>query len=200
MTRVPTGNSYDKYASTNPIEKRLMSGFFTSLDDLLPDRAPHRVLEVGMGEGEVTDRVRRRYPDAELMGVDLPDPELARSWKEKGLIGTYADIGALPFPDDAFDLVLGIEVLEHVPDPEAAMREVARVGRGAVLLSVPWEPVWRMANIARGKYVGDWGNTPGHIQHWSRRRFASLVGRHFDGVRVRSPFPWTLTAARVRSS
>jgi len=199
MTRVPTGNSYDKYASTNPIEKRLMAGFFTCLDDLLPDREPERVLEVGMGEGEVSERIRRRYPDTQVIGLDLPDPELARSWKEKGLIGAYADIAALPFPDDSFDLVLGIEVLEHVPDPEAALREVARVGRGAVVLSVPREPVWCLANLARGKYLSAWGNTPGHIQHWSRRGFSSLVRRHLDDVRVRSPFPWTLTASRIRA-
>jgi len=199
MTGIPTGNSYDKYASTNPVEQRLMGGFFTCLNDLLPAKAPERVLEVGLGEGEVSERVRRRYPDAAILGIDLPDRELATSWKEKGLIGAFADIARLPFPDDSFDLVLGIEVLEHVPDPDAALREVARVGRGAVLLSVPREPIWRMANLARGKYFADLGNTPGHVQHWSRRGFSSLVGRHLDVATVKSPFPWTFTSAKVRS-
>ena len=80
----------------------------------------------------------------------------------------------------------------------ASLREIARVSRGAVVLSVPREPIWRAANMVRGKYVKEWGNTPGHVQHWSRRGFASLVGRHFDGVQVKSPFPWTVASARVR--
>jgi ubiquinone/menaquinone biosynthesis C-methylase UbiE len=157
------------------------------------------VLEVGLGEGEVSERLRRRYPDASILGIDLPDKELALSWKEKGLIGAFADIAQLPFPDRSVDLILGIEVLEHVPDPDRALREIARVGRGPVLLSVPREPIWRMANLVRGKYLSEWGNTPGHIQHWSKRGFADLVRRHLDVVEVRSPFPWTFTSARVRA-
>jgi SAM-dependent methyltransferase len=196
---IPKGNTYDKYASTNPIEQRLMNGFFSCLDQLLPNAAPEVVLEVGLGEGEVSERLRRRYPDASILGIDLPDKELALSWKEKGLIGAFADIAQLPFPDRSVDLILGIEVLEHVPDPDRALREIARVGRGPVLLSVPREPIWRVANLVRGKYLSEWGNTPGHIQHWSKRGFAGLVRRHLDVVEVRSPFPWTFTSARVRA-
>jgi SAM-dependent methyltransferase len=195
---VPTGNSYDKYASKNPIEQRLMGGFFNCLDALLPATAPTSILEVGLGEGEVSERIGRRYPDARLVGIDLPDKELAAAWQMKGLAGAFADIARLPFPDDAFDLVLAIEVLEHVPDPAGALSELARVARGSLVLSVPREPIWRIANMARGKYLGDLGNTPGHIQHWSRRTFARLVASHFTVAEVRNPFPWTAVSARVR--
>jgi ubiquinone/menaquinone biosynthesis C-methylase UbiE len=196
-TGIPKGNTYDKYASTNPIEQRLMSGFFACLDELLPVAAPEVVLEVGLGEGEVSERLRHRYPDASIMGIDLPDRELATAWKEKGLVGAFADVAHLPFPDNSVDLILAIEVLEHVADPEQALREIARVGRGPVLLSVPREPIWRIANLVRGKYVTDLGNTPGHIQHWSRRSFSSMVRRHLDTVAVKAPLPWTVVSARV---
>jgi ubiquinone/menaquinone biosynthesis C-methylase UbiE len=198
MTDVPTGNTYDKYASSNPVERRLMSGFFSALDAALPASAPARVLEVGVGEGEVSDRIRSRYPGVEVVGVDLPDTDLAAHWQERGLQGLFADIARLPFPDAAFDLVLAIEVLEHVPDPPAALRELNRVGRDRVVLSVPREPIWRVANMARGKYIGALGNTPGHINHWSRRGFAGFVGTQFEVVSVRSPFPWTMVGARQR--
>jgi SAM-dependent methyltransferase len=197
---VPTGNTYDKYASKNPVERRLMAGFFACLDELLPAGTPAAVLEVGMGEGEVSARIRARYPEARVVGIDLPDDELAGAWQGRGLHGAFADIARLPFEDGMFDLVLAIEVLEHVPDPAAALRELGRVARrpADLVLSVPREPIWRVANMARGKYLRDLGNTPGHIQHWSRRSFARLVGGHFDPVAVRSPFPWTMVAARAR--
>jgi ubiquinone/menaquinone biosynthesis C-methylase UbiE len=197
-TVVPTGNTYDKYASTNPIERRLMAGFFAALDDALPDTPPVAVLEVGVGEGEVSGRVRARYPDAAFVGVDLPDDDLAREWADHELAGLFGDIARLPFPPDTFDLVLAIEVLEHVPDPAAALTELARVARDRVVLSVPREPIWRAANMARGKYLGALGNTPGHIQHWSKRAFTRLVGERFEVLRVRSPLPWTLVTARRR--
>lgn len=197
---VPTGNTYDKYASSNPVERRLMRGFLDALEAALPERPPAAVLEVGMGEGEVTTLVRDRYPDARVVGVDLPDVDLAAEWRERGLTGVFADISRLPFPSRQFDLVLGIEVLEHVPDPAAALAELDRLCRGELVVSVPREPVWRVANMARGKYLAALGNTPGHIQHWSSRGFAGLIGGRFDVLTVRRPFPWTMVHARSRAA
>jgi hypothetical protein len=197
-TDVPIGNTYDKYASKNPIERRLMDGFFTALDAALPDAAPSSILEVGVGEAEVAGRVRARYPQARFVGIDLPDPELAAHWQREGMAGTFADIAALPFPDASFDLVLAIEVLEHVTDPPAALHELARLATGRLVLSVPREPVWRVANMARGKYLRALGNTPGHVNHWTKRGFAALVGSRFDVREVASPFPWTMVTAGAR--
>ncbi len=197
-TAVPTGNTYDKYTSGNPVERRLMATFLARLDASLPGVAPATILEVGVGEGEIADRVAQRYPEAFVTGIDLPDESLADHWSNRRLAASFADIVALPYPDDTFDLVLAIEVLEHVPNPMGALRELARVARRDVVLSVPREPLWRAANMARGKYWRDLGNTPGHIQHWSRGGFARLVGAHLDVVDVHSPTPWTMVAARVR--
>jgi ubiquinone/menaquinone biosynthesis C-methylase UbiE len=197
-TGVPTGNTYDKYATSNPIERRLVGGFLDRLDRLLPARPPGRVLEVGTGEGEVASRVAQRFPDAWIGGLDLPDPALAAHWRSRGLAGAFGDITALPFPSGSFDLVLAIEVLEHVPDPTRALHELARVARDDVIVSVPWEPLWRVANVARGKYVRSLGNTPGHVQHWTRRGFVGLVGSVFEVTGVHNPPPWTIVSARVR--
>jgi SAM-dependent methyltransferase len=195
---VPIGNTYDKYASSNPIERRLMQGFFDALDDCLPATAPRAVLEVGVGEGEVARRLRARWPQAMYIGVDLPDAELAAAWRSDGLPGVFADISHLPYVDGQFDLVLAIEVLEHVPDPPAAIAELARVTNGPLIASVPREPIWRVANLARGKYWGEMGNTPGHINHWSARGFKDLVSARFDVARTRMPFPWTMVEGRRR--
>jgi ubiquinone/menaquinone biosynthesis C-methylase UbiE len=197
-TTVPTGNAYDKYRSKNPIERRLMRGFFDALADALPREHPARVLEVGVGEGEISTRLRSLYPGAHVVGVDLHDDALAAQWRARGFDGVYADIARLPFPPQAFDLVMAIEVLEHVSEPAAALAELVRVSRGRLVLSVPREPIWRVANMARGKYLGDLGNTPGHIQHWSRKGFAALVQSQLDVVSVSTPFPWTMIGARPR--
>jgi ubiquinone/menaquinone biosynthesis C-methylase UbiE len=177
-----------------------MRGFFDALQAALPDGAPASVLEVGVGEGEVSSLVRERFPEARIVGVDLPDDDLADHWRARGLACTFADIVDLPFPSRSFDLVLAIEVLEHVPDPAAALAELDRLCRRDLVVSVPREPIWRAANLARGKYLGALGNTPGHIQHWSARRFSSLVASRFDVVSVRTPFPWTMVGARSRAA
>jgi SAM-dependent methyltransferase len=199
-TAVPTGNTYDKYATTNPLERRMMQGFMAALDSMLEGLAPRRVLEIGVGEGHVTERVREHFPDAAIVGVDLPDEELAGDWREAGLACLFGDATRLPFPDGAVDLVLAIEVLEHIPGPDAALAELARVCSGTLVTSVPFEPIWRAGNMARGRYVRDLGNTPGHVNHWSRRRFSRFVGRRFDVEQVKSPLPWTMVRAHRRFS
>ena len=195
---VPSGNTYDKYGSTNPVERRLMTGFLTRLERSLPADAPARSSRWAWARGRWRRALAGRYAGASVVGVDLPAADLAAHWAARQLPATFADVCALPFRDHAFDLVLAIEVLEHVAAPDDALREIVRVARADVLLSVPREPLWRIANMARGKYLSAYGNTPGHLQHWSRRAFVRLVDRHLEVTAVHSPPPWTMVAARVR--
>ncbi len=192
------GNNYDKYASTNPIEQRMMRGFFDALDEMLDDLTPSTVVEVGAGEGRVTERLVDRFPDATVIGLDLVDDELAGDWAELGLPMFFGDATRLPFTDRSIDLVVGLEVLEHIPGPESALREIARVCRGAAVLSVPREPIWRAGNMARGRYLGDLGNTPGHVNHWSSRAFRQFVAAEFDVQASQRPLPWTMVRATPR--
>ena len=196
---VPTGNFYDKYGTSNPVTRRVMSSFFRAVEQALPTDAPRRMLEVGAGEGEVVGRVLRdRWPDVPMAVLDLPDERLAGLWAERRLPGIFASATRLPLPDHSVDLVLAIEVLEHVDDPDTALREIARVASKDVVLSVPREPLWRVLNVARGRYWSDLGNTPGHIQHWSTRAFTDLVSTHLEVSGIWRPLPWTLVRARVR--
>jgi hypothetical protein len=54
-----------------------------------------------------------------------------------------------------------------------------------------------MTNMARGAYLRELGNTPGHLNHWSKRSFVSLLSRYGKVEHVRSPFPWTMLLVRV---
>lgn len=195
----PSGNYYDKYASKNPIERRMMANFLATFDGLLTPLRPTSVLEVGVGEGEILRRVVDCFPGVEARGVDLPADHLQEEWARRGIAAEFGDATALRFDDDAFDLVLAIEVLEHIPDPERALREIARVCTGHVVLSVPREPVWRIGNMARGRYLMQFGNTPGHVNHWTGRGFARTVAKYFDVEQVDHPLPWTIVRARARA-
>jgi 2-polyprenyl-3-methyl-5-hydroxy-6-metoxy-1,4-benzoquinol methylase len=197
---VPTGNTYDKYGSTNPVVRRLMAGFERTLDGLLHQADPQSVLDVGCGEGVLTYRWAERLGEKPIVGIDLADPKLAAEWSTRRRENLEFRVIAgedIPFPDRAFDLAAAIEVLEHVPDPERMLAEMARVAARHLLVSVPREPLWRGLNVARGAYLRDVGNTPGHLNHWSKRRFIRMVERHGEVVEAGSPFPWTMLLVRV---
>jgi ubiquinone/menaquinone biosynthesis C-methylase UbiE len=192
------GNTYDKYASTNPIEQRMMRGFFAALDAALEGLAPRVVVEVGAGEGRVTEHLRARFPDATVVGMDLPDDALAAEWRAAATPMCFGDATRLPLTDGRADLVVALEVLEHVPQPDRALRELARVCGGTAVLSVPREPIWRAGNLARGRYVKQLGNTPGHVNHWSARAFGRFVQTGFTVEGAWRPLPWTMVRARPR--
>jgi len=197
---VVTGNTYDKYGSGNPLVRRLMAGFERDLDELLELAAPDSVLDVGCGEGVLVERWARRLSDARIVGADLREPSIQAGWSERrqpNLEYRVLDGAQLPFAAGEFELASAIEVLEHVPDPEQTLAEMARCAARHLLVSVPREPLWRMLNVARGAYWPALGNTPGHLNHWSRRSFVGLLERHGEVVQVRSPFPWTMLLVRL---
>jgi ubiquinone/menaquinone biosynthesis C-methylase UbiE len=198
---VPTGNTFDKYGSTNPIVRRLMAGFERALDELFDKAAPGSVLDVGCGEGILTSQWAQRLGSGRVVGIDLEDPELESEWvtrrRENLEFRAIQADEQLPFAADEFQLVAAIEALEHIPDPERTLAEMARVARSHLLVSVPHEPLWRALNVARGAYLRELGNTPGHVNHWSKRAFVRLLGRYGQVVEARSPFPWTMLLVRV---
>jgi 2-polyprenyl-3-methyl-5-hydroxy-6-metoxy-1,4-benzoquinol methylase len=198
---VPTGNTFDKYGSPNPVVKRLMAGFHSTLDELWARAAPRSILDVGCGEGVLTAEWAERLGDGRIVGIDLDDPKLRSEWERRSrpnLEFRVEEATSLSFADGEFDTACAIEVLEHVPEPEATLAEMARVASGHLLVSVPREPLWRGLNVARGAYLRDLGNTPGHVNHWSKRAFVSLLSRYGTIEEARSPFPWTMVLVRVR--
>jgi 2-polyprenyl-3-methyl-5-hydroxy-6-metoxy-1,4-benzoquinol methylase len=200
ISSVPTGNTYDKYGSTNPAVRRLMAGFQRSLAELFARAAPDSVLDVGCGEGILTFEWAEQLRERPVVGVDLPDPKLEAEWRSRqrpNLRFVASRAEGLPFGENEFDLVAAIEALEHIPDPERTVAEMARVARGHLLVSVPREPLWRALNVARGAYLRELGNTPGHVNHFSVRAFQRMLGRHGEVVEARSPFPWTMVLVRV---
>ena len=197
---VPTGNTFDKYGSANPVVRRLMSGFHGALDDLWERAAPRSVLDVGCGEGVLTREWAERLGDGRIVGIDLDDEKLRSEWAARArpnLEFRAVEATRLPFADGEFDMATAIEVLEHVPEPEATLAEMARVAERRLLVSVPREPLWRALNVARGAYWRSLGNTPGHVNHWSRRSFVEMLSRHGTLEEARSPFPWTMLLVRL---
>lgn len=105
---------------------------------------PHTVLDIGCAEGMYAISAARA--DAVAVGIDISETKLQRAVSyaaefevtDKAFF-LSADGHHLPFGDDSFDMVICSQVLEHLSDPELAMRELARVAKRWVIISVP---VW----------------------------------------------------------
>jgi ubiquinone/menaquinone biosynthesis C-methylase UbiE len=199
---VVIGNHTHKYTARNPAIRWLTKRWVANLDRVFgqisrhPGGPPEQTLEVGCGEGVIAERMHQRW--GEVIALDLPDAGLRADWRHlPGPRFLHASAHQLPFADHRFDVVVAAEVLAHLPDPVQGLHEMARVGRRHLVLSVPREPIFRCCNLVAGRYVPDLGNTPGHLNHWSKRGFVRLVAQVAEVREVTSPFPWTTVWATL---
>ena len=196
----PAGNYYDKYRTRNPIARWLMQGFLLDFDRLSSSIPSGPVLEVGCGEGELSMRLAARGHG--VRGCDVSADVIDEARGRARSAGLAVEIWQCDLQDlteqDAAPLVICCEVLEHLLDPQAGLERLALLARPWLIVSVPREPLWRAMNMARGKYLGQLGNTPGHLNHWGRGAFLSQLRERFDIVETASPVPWTMALCKVK--
>jgi len=195
------GNRYDKYGSKNPVVRGLMAGFDRGLHELLDlTGAPGAILEVGCGEGHVTAKLAARFPGARVLGTDFSQAIV----DEARTLHPALEFRACSIYDapslGRWDLIVACEVFEHLEAPARALDAVCRAASSQVLITVPREPLWRLLNLARGRYWSALGNTDGHVQHWSRGALLRFVASRLDVVAVRAPLPWTQVLGRPRAA
>jgi 2-polyprenyl-3-methyl-5-hydroxy-6-metoxy-1,4-benzoquinol methylase len=196
-----THGNVQKHESSNPVQRKLIDAFHDQVVAFVRRAEPTRILEVGCGEGYVLATLQRAGIDAELIGVDLSALAIEGARRRVAPpvelhIGDARTIEA-SFSGRRPDLVMMLEVLEHLEQPRSMLDDLAALTRGYVLLSVPREPLFRGMNLLRLKNVRRFGNDPEHINHWTARAFVELVAQHFDIVARAHPFPWTMVLARV---
>ncbi len=195
----PGGNVYDKYATRNPVERRLVEGFLAELDALVERTGARESHEVGCGEGELAMRLATQ--GIAIRGSDVSADVVAEARSRADAAGLEipfkaASITELEPEADAAELVVCCEVLEHVEDPARGLAVLRSLARPWLIVSVPREPLWRALNMARLSYVGALGNTPGHLNHWSKGAFLDFLEDSVEVVEVRSPLPWTMALCR----
>jgi SAM-dependent methyltransferase len=194
------GNYYNKYDSSNPITRWLIKGFESALTDLVDQIRPASIHEVGCGEGYWT--LRWLEQGIATRGSDFSEAviKLARANACEREVPPEAfqvcSIYDLSPASDAAELVVCCEVLEHLENPLDGLARLQSVASPYLIISVPCEPLWSILNLARCKYWSNLGNTPGHVQRWSRRQFVRLVARYFEIEDVRTPVPWTMLLCR----
>jgi ubiquinone/menaquinone biosynthesis C-methylase UbiE len=198
----PTGtirsDNEGKYRSRNPVVRRLVARFLARVGDLVVAQRPRRVLEVGCGEAIVIDYLSARLPGARIDGVELDTTALARGRARGSTASLFqADAYALPFRSRSYDMVVALEVLEHLVDPARALRELRRVARAGCLVSVPHEPFFRLGNLVRGKNLARLGNPTDHLQHWSASEFADFCARELAVRTATGSFPWLIVYGTV---
>lgn len=188
----------------------LLDKYFRSVEDLVSfsevtSRKKVKAIEIGCGEGFSTERLRKILPsNVELHASEYVKSLVPKAQKRNPKVKVIQEsVYETTHKDNSFDLVFLLEVLEHLDYPDKALKELARILKpeGYLVLGVPREPLWCSLNMARGKYLKNFGNTPGHLNHWSTITLKRFIQKHFGTIiSHRTPLPWTQVLAQKRIS
>jgi 2-polyprenyl-3-methyl-5-hydroxy-6-metoxy-1,4-benzoquinol methylase len=186
-----------KHLNPNPVQRYLLRRFHRQIASLLKATGAEKILDAGCGEGFVVSYLLQGNDRLAITGIDCSPQaiEMARQMVP-GVLFDVGDLREMPYGDDSFDLVMCLEVLEHLPDPHKGLRELRRVTSTHCLVSVPHEPFFRATNFLRGKHVPAWGRDPEHLQHWRARQFRRLVQQYLEIERFVYSFPWVIVLGR----
>ena len=195
---IPTQQVED-YSHLSARGQALVAAFRTALVGHVIAARPRSILEVGCGQGWLAREVLNSLDGIAYQGIDIREDAVsfARDLVPEAEFMT-GDAERLPFGDSSFDLIVCAEVLEHLPDPNISLAEIVRVGTGWDVFSVPHEPWFWLANLARGKYLATFGNHPDHVQHWSSGGLRRMLQTRYETVTVTKSFPWLIAEAKNR--
>src|SRR6056297_1385846 len=188
-----------KYHSINPISRLLVNSFNKRIEKIIKKTKFNNLLDVGCGEGVTLSLLKKHIEHKDCLGIDLDATHIKMSNENapfcKYKIGNIYD---LPLKENSFEMVLCLEVLEHLKSPKKALEQIKKVSSKYIIISVPKEPIWRFLNLTRGKYWKNFGNTPGHLNHWSSRRIKKLANRYFKVIKIYTPLPWTVLLCEIK--
>lgn len=188
-------DNYKKHTHKNPIQRFLLANFFRNLVSLTKAKTVDSILDVGCGEGFTLNRLKENRIGKKLEGIEYLQAAIDLGKKTYPDIKIVkGDIYELPYKDNAFDLVLCTEVLEHLEKPQDAIKELVRVSKKYLVISVPNEPFFMLAQLIRGKNWSRLGNDIEHINHWTILGFPKFVKKN-SKVKIlakRFPFAWTM--------
>ncbi len=135
------------------------------------------IVDVGCGEGITLEKIHRLFPDRNILGID----NLAENINiciRHGCNVTHGDAHHLPLPSNSVHVVLFMEVIEHLKDPEAAIKEIHRVlvPGGRLVIAFPNDRFFKIARILFLRFR-EAAYDPGHVRQWTPRDMRHFLHR-----------------------
>src|SRR5690606_12112372 len=142
-----------KYESSNFVSKYLVDNYFKSVTKLIAQtKDVNSAHEIGIGEGRSTMRIKHLLTN--FSGSEFVEKLVPVAQKNNPELKIFQEsVYELKFEEKSVDLVLFLEVLEHLDYPELALNEINRISKKYLIVGVPNEPLWRILNVCRLKYI-----------------------------------------------
>lgn len=169
----------------NKTTKGITHKFINNLLSEIKSLQPEIILDVGCGTGYITNLISETLK-SNVIGCDMDYKRLSFAKKTYNQEVIIADITQLPFKDKSIDVVTASEIIEHIDCVDPAITEIKRIAKRSIIITVPNEPYFRIANFLRGKNITRFGNPLDHINHYSKKSLRQLLKNYFNKVEVKN--------------
>jgi SAM-dependent methyltransferase len=188
-----------KHTSRNPLQRKLIHQFHQKIFLYLQQAKVSCILDVGCGEGFGIRALKSHQTGLFFVGLDNHFPSL--SWGRENIIAQdpllCGNAIKLPLGDNAFPMVICLEVLEHLSEPGLCLQEILRVTSKFLIISVPHEPYFRLANFLRGKNIIRFGNDIDHVQCFTVQKLKKMLfPLNIEIINHSFSFPWQIVLAK----
>lgn len=197
---MPKSSNFLKYQGkniikNNPVKHFLINLFFKNIYQEIKKNKPNSIVDLGCGEGFLENYLKDKDINSEIVGIDInPDSiEYARKSNPqfKFLTADFLDLKM----KNNFDLAIMLEVLEHLNQPEKAIKTASDLSK-KLLVSVPWEPWFSWLYLLVGLNVKRLGKHPEHCQFFNPKSLQSLLKKYFEKVEIKSNWPWLVAVGQ----
>ncbi|OGG00992.1 hypothetical protein A2153_05990 [Candidatus Gottesmanbacteria bacterium RBG_16_38_7b] len=185
-----------KYQSRHPLKRFFLKIFTGKITGLVRQIIPANILDAGCGEGYMAKEILSVMPSLDYTGIDLSKQALKKAQKRvPDVIFIKGSLNSLPFKNNSFDLVICLEVLEHLNNPGEGLKELFRVTDKICLISVPDEPLFSLLRFISGQDILKLGKHHQHRNFWNSKTFTSFVQTRFKKISIVKSVPWLICQA-----
>ncbi len=165
-----------KWEYSGGLYQKHLELYLDAMYALLKKTGVQSVLDAGCGEGVVYRAMKKRGYDGEWTGLDLSEDAIAFAQNRNPEATWLADsITNMLLPSKSFDVAFSSQVLEHLTEPDKALRELERCAKQWLLISVPYEPVFKWLTWVSMTFKI--GGDPEHVNHWRPNDFKNFVSQ-----------------------
>jgi len=191
------GNHFDKYSSKNFFVKIIMANYKKNLTNFVNKFDSKNFFDIGCGDGYWMNYYHQK--GFLVSGGDHSKKQLKIIKKKYNFNGYEIDIYNSNFvyemnkilKNEKINNILFNEVLEHLYKPNDILKKISELNFQKMIITVPNEPIWRILNILRLKYLKDFGNTPGHVNHFSKKKLLKTFYKNnlnVENILISQPF------------
>lgn len=171
---VPLTPNLGKYLTHNPLKRKGIERFVDDLLSIMSKLKPNVIGDIGCGEGIILYHISKQGLCKSLVGVDISREALGIA---KRIVGSSVNLilaDAQHIPLRRVDLVVAVELLEHLPDPTLAVNEIAHTADHAII-TVPYTILFRVACLLSLKNIENLGEDTDHKHSYNPKKLKKLL-------------------------